>query len=114
MSNSDCIFCKIASGEIPSKKVYEDARTFAFHDLSPQGPVHVLVIPKAHYASVLEMEDDALMGHLCAVACNIAREYGMDENGFRLVVNTGKDGGQSVSHLHIHLLGGRAFGWPPG
>ena len=116
----DCIFCKIAAGEIPAKKVYEDNEVMAFHDLEPQAPVHVLIIPKKHYASILDIEADgnnahlAPMNHMAMVAQDIARKLGVAESGFRLVINTGKDGGQSVPHLHMHLLGGRPFGWPAG
>ena len=113
---NDCLFCKIAAGEIPSDKVYEDDQVLAFRDIAPQAPVHVLVIPKKHLDSMLclQAEDQALLGHLFEVANQLAKELGMAENGFRLVINTGKDGAQSVPHLHIHLLGGRAMGWPPG
>ncbi|MEA5059352.1 Purine nucleoside phosphoramidase [bioreactor metagenome] len=111
----NCIFCKIAAGEIPANKVYEDDMAMAFYDLNPQAPVHVLIIPKKHYGSILDIEaDGAPMNHLCKVARLLAKELGVDEKGFRLVVNTGDDGGQTVHHLHMHLTGGRAFGWPAG
>lgn len=111
----NCIFCKIARGEIPSNKVYEDDAVLAFHDLNPQAPVHVLVIPKKHYASMLDIEADGTpMNDLGRVAKRLAKELGVDEKGFRLVVNTGEDGGQTVHHLHMHLTGGRAFSWPAG
>ncbi len=111
----DCLFCRIASGGIPAKKAYEDDQTLAFYDIDPKAPVHVLVIPKKHIASIAAAseEDFGLVSHLMRVAQQLARELNLD-NGFRLVINTGKDGGQSVGHLHIHLLGGRALGWPPG
>ena len=109
----NCIFCKIASGEIPSQKVYEDDKAIAFYDLEPQAPVHVLIVPKKHYDNVTMVDDDALMGHLMQVASSVAEQLGV-KAGFRLVINTGKDGGQSVNHLHIHLLGGRELQWPPG
>ncbi len=104
----DCIFCKIASGLIPSDKVYEDERIYAFRDIAPQAPVHVLVIPKAHYDNVKQCRDaDAeLMGRLFFVAANLAQSENIDESGFRLVTNCGPDGAQSVNHFHIHLLGG--------
>lgn len=114
MESESCIFCKIASGEIPGKPVYEDDFVYAFNDLAPQGPVHVLLVPKAHYANLLEVESENLLGHLFKVAASIAREKGLDESGFRIVVNTGKDGGQSVNHLHLHIIGGRELAWPPG
>lgn len=113
-SMSDCIFCKIANGEIPSNKVYEDSRVVAFHDLDPQAPVHVLLIPKEHIASALEItpENSAMVAHIFEVAAKLAGELGL-ENGFRIVNNCGKDGMQSVQHLHFHLLGKRQMGWPP-
>ena len=109
---ADCIFCKIAAGEIPSSKVYEDERVYAFKDINPQAPVHILVTPKEHMANVLECaeREDDLLGHLMKVASRIAREQGLAENGFRLVTNCGKHGAQSVNHLHIHILGGRQLG----
>ena len=112
---SDCIFCKIAAGEIPSKKAYEDERVFAFYDLEPQAPVHVLIIPKEHIASVAEIteENSSIAAHIFEVAARLAKELGL-EGGFRLVANTGADGGQTVQHLHVHLLGGRSMKWPPG
>ncbi len=114
---ADCIFCKIAQGEIPSTKVYEDDTVFAFRDLDPQAPEHVLVIPRKHIASVLEFnaEDRELAAHiLTEVVPEIARNLGIDASGFRLVTNTGANGGQTVGHLHFHLLGGRSLMWPPG
>ena len=112
----NCIFCKIAAGEIPSSKVYEDDQVLAFRDLEPQAPVHVLIIPKTHYASILDTPCDGAspLPAMAAAAQKIAQELGIAEKGFRLVINTGKDGGQSVPHLHMHLLGGREFGWPAG
>ena len=112
----NCIFCKIAAGEIPSKKAYEDDQVLAFYDINAQAPVHVLIIPKKHLASVLELtqEDDGLLGHMFRVAQTLADELGVREKGFRLVLNTGEDGGQTVMHLHMHLLGGRTLEWPPG
>ena len=109
---ADCIFCKIAAGEIPSSKVYEDERVYAFKDINPQAPVHILVTPKEHMATVLECaeREDDLLGHLMKVASRIAKEQGLAENGFRLVTNCGKHGAQSVNHLHIHILGGRQLG----
>ena len=111
----DCIFCKIANGEIPSTKVYEDEKVLAFNDLDPQAPVHVLIIPKEHISSCDEVNEEncAVVGHIFAVAAKIAKEKGL-ENGYRIVNNCGEDGGQSVKHLHFHLMGGRSFGWPAG
>lgn len=114
---ADCIFCKIAQGEIPSTKVYEDDLVLAFRDLDPQAPEHVLVIPKKHLASVMDFaeEDRELAAHILTVVVpKIARELGVADGGFRLVTNTGADGGQTVGHLHFHLLGGRSLTWPPG
>lgn len=114
---TDCIFCKIAHGEIPSTKVYEDDTVLAFRDLDPQAPEHVLVIPKKHLSSVLDFgaEDRELAAHILTdVVPALARMLGIDAGGFRLVTNTGADGGQTVGHLHFHLLGGRSLTWPPG
>ena len=114
---ADCIFCKIAQKEIPSNLVYEDDQVVAFKDLEPQAPVHVLVIPKKHVESVLAFtkEDKDLAAHILVdVIPKLARELGVDEKGFRVVTNTGEEGGQSVKHLHFHLLGGRSLQWPPG
>ena len=112
----DCIFCKIASGAIPSKKIYEDDLLIAFHDIAPQAPVHVLVVPKKHISGVNELaaEDSALVGHVYSVIQQLVRELKIDESGYRVVVNSGKDGSQSVPHLHFHVLGGRSLAWPPG
>jgi len=111
---SDCVFCRIAAGEIPARIVHSDDEVVAFHDLAPQAPTHVLVIPKRHLASVADArdEDTELLGRLVATAVGLAREQGLE--GYRLVVNAGEDAGQSVFHLHLHLLGGRRFSWPPG
>lgn len=112
----DCLFCKIIKGEIPSKKVYEDEKVFAFYDISPAAPVHVLLIPKEHIpsANALTAENAAVVGHIFTVAASIAKELGIAENGYRIVNNCGEDGGQTVHHLHFHLLGGRSLQWPPG
>lgn len=109
----NCLFCRIAAGEIPSSKVYEDDKVLAFRDIDPQAPVHVLIIPKAHYDSILDAPAD-VTAHMAEVAAKIAADEGVAGKGFRLVVNTGEDGGQSVKHLHMHLLGGRSLQWPPG
>lgn len=111
----DCIFCKIASGDIPSQKLYEDDQVLAFKDLDPKAPVHVLIIPKHHIESAKDIteENSAIMARIFEVAAQVARDQGLD-NGFRIVSNSGKQGGQTVNHLHFHLLGGRNMSWPPG
>lgn len=111
----DCIFCKIVSGEIPSNKAYEDDKVLAFYDLDPQAPVHILIIPKEHIDSVAELNESnsAVVSHIFEVAAKLAKEKGLDD-GFRIVTNTGESAGQSVKHLHFHLMGGRDFGWPAG
>lgn len=103
----DCIFCKIAAGKIPSRKVYEDDELYVFHDIAPWAPVHFLVIPKQHIATMYDTDDAhaAMLGRMMALAPKLARELGVD-NGFRIVVNTGRDGGQEVQHLHMHVIGG--------
>ena len=119
---SDCIFCKIVKGTIPSKKVYEDDELLAFRDSMPVAPVHILLIPKKHIQSLLhtETEDSAMLGRLMNKAGELAKEPGLlspngcGESGARFVINAGRDAKQSVDHLHIHILGGRSFGWPPG
>ena len=110
------LFERIISREIPADIVYEDDRALAFRDIHPQAPVHVLVIPKSPIAGVraVEARDEALLGHLFVVARHVAELEGLADNGFRLIVNDGRDGGQTVDHLHIHVLGGRALSWPPG
>ena len=111
----DCIFCKIAQKEIPSKAAYEDEQVYAFYDLDPQAPVHILIIPKEHISSALELDESnsAVVAHVFAVAAKLAKELKL-EKGFRIVNNCGEDGGQTVQHLHFHLLGGRKMAWPPG
>jgi histidine triad (HIT) family protein len=111
---ADCLFCRIARGEIPARIVAETEDCVAFRDIDPKAPTHVLVIPRAHVASLSETEDAALVGKLSLLAARIARDEGIAESGYRTVVNTGPDAGQSVSHIHLHLLGGRALHWPPG
>ena len=114
---ADCIFCKIAQKEIPSQLVYEDEQCVAFKDLEPQAPVHVLVIPKKHVESLLALTDadrDLVAPILVDVVPQLAKKLGVAEKGFRVVANTGEEGGQSVKHLHFHLLGGRSMQWPPG
>lgn len=111
----DCIFCKIASGEIPSNKLYEDEKVVAFYDLDPQAPVHFLVIPKAHIKSADEINQSnaEVIAHIFTVISKLAKQLGLSK-GYRIVNNCGEDGGQTVSHLHFHVLGGRLLAWPPG
>ena len=112
----DCLFCRIVAGTIPATIVYRDALVTAFRDIEPQAPVHVLIVPNEHVASTndLTAQHDAAMGHLMRVTQAVAREQGIAESGYRLVVNTGQDAMQSVAHIHVHVLGGRHLGWPPG
>ena len=112
----DCLFCKIIAGDIPSAKVYEDDKVYAFRDIEPQAPVHILIIPKEHIASANELteENASVVGHIFSVAAKIAKEEGIAEGGYRIVNNCGQDGGQTVGHLHFHMLGGRSLQWPPG
>ena len=112
----NCLFCRIAAGEIPSKKVHEDDRIVAFHDIDPKAPVHFLIVPRKHIASVVQLEDaDAgLMGQMVIVARDLAKQLGLAQHGYRLVINAGPDAGQSVDHIHLHVLGGRQLKWPPG
>jgi histidine triad (HIT) family protein len=113
---SDCLFCKIASRQIPSKLVYDDDRLVAIEDINPQAPLHVLVIPKTHIATLndLTSDHDSLIGEMTRRAAAIARERGYGDRGFRTVLNTNKEAGQTVFHIHLHLLAGRRFAWPPG
>jgi histidine triad (HIT) family protein len=106
----NCIFCKIVAGEIPSKKLYEDEQAYAFADIDPKAPTHTLIVPKKHVVS-LDTGDEALLGHLLSVARQLAAKL---TKGYRVVINTGEEGGQTVDHLHLHLLGGRPMHWPPG
>lgn len=112
----DCIFCKIAAGEIPAAKVFEDERCLAFNDLSPQAPTHILIIPREHVASLDKADEKMgeILGHLLLTAADIARSKGFSDDGYRVVINTNRDGGQTVFHLHLHLLAGRPFVFPPG
>jgi histidine triad (HIT) family protein len=109
-----CLFCRIVSGEIPAKLAAETAECVAFHDVNPQAPLHVLVIPRAHVASLDAATDPTQLGHLLTLAAEIARREGYAERGYRTVINTGPDAGQTVFHVHLHLLAGRPLGWPPG
>lgn len=116
MNSDDCIFCKIVAGTIPSSKVYEDDACYAFNDLNPQAPTHILVVPKTHIDSLDKADGSQKqeIGHLMLAAAEIARQQGFAEPGYRVVINTNADGGQTVFHLHVHLLGGRPFIFPPG
>jgi len=113
---NDCLFCGIVEGKIKGSIVYQDDSVVAFKDINPKAPVHVLIIPRRHVAGVLDLkaDDGAVIGHIFEVAARLAREQGIAGSGFRVVVNSGADAGQSVSHLHYHLLGGRRMTWPPG
>ena len=113
---SDCLFCKIIGDEIPSARVYEDDVCIAFNDISPQAPKHILIVPRTHVDSLdtAGESDKATLGHLLLAAGEIARQSGIAEDGYRVVINTNADGGQTVFHLHVHLLGGRPFVFPPG
>ena len=113
---TDCLFCGIAAGDIPATVVLESARTIAFRDINPQAPMHVLVIPREHYANLAEVAEagDGLLDEIAAQAALVAGKEGVAESGYRVVFNTGPDAGQTVAHAHSHVLGGRSLGWPPG
>lgn len=113
---ADCLFCRIAAGEVPATKVHEDDLVLAIRDVSPQAPVHVLLMPREHVVSARDLgeSDGAMLGRLFDVAARIAADEGVADDGYRLVTNVGREAGQSVSHLHFHLLGGRRMAWPPG
>jgi len=112
----DCLFCRIVAGEIPSTRVHEDDQVIAFRDIAPRAPIHILLIPRRHIPSAADLveADGPLLGRLFAVAAELARSEGIAERGYRLVSNVGQWGGQAVDHLHLHLMGGRSFTWPPG
>lgn len=112
----DCLFCRIVRGEIPSTKVYEDDDLYAFRDIDPKAPTHILLVPKGHHSSVNALDESsaAVVAKAYVVLKQLAEAEGIAQSGYRIVVNTGKDGGQSVDHLHFHLLGGRSLSWPPG
>ena len=114
--DSKCLFCKIIRREIPSKIAYEDDRFFAFHDIAPQAPTHILIVPKEHVATLNDLDErhEALIGKLLLVAKHLAAEAGISQSGYRCVLNCMGGAGQSIYHVHLHLLGGRAMGWPPG
>ncbi|MBI5049535.1 MAG: histidine triad nucleotide-binding protein [Nitrospirae bacterium] len=112
----NCLFCRIVEKKIPSKKVYEDEHVFAFEDIHPQAPVHILVVPKKHISTILEAkeEDNELIGRMFQTANKLAKDRGVAERGFRLVLNCNRESGQTIYHIHLHLLAGRAMHWPPG
>ncbi len=112
--SDNCLFCRIARHEVPSKVVAENEHFLAFRDVNPQAPVHILIVPKAHVDSLNRIGDFAMVGKMTQMATEIAEEEGIAERGYRVVINTNADGGQTVFHLHLHLLGGRSLGWPPG
>lgn len=109
-----CLFCRIATGDVPATRVVETDELIAFRDVNPQAPVHVLVIPRRHISSLNDADDHAIVGRMTALAVEVAQREGIAERGYRTVINTNADGGQTVFHLHLHLLGGRHLGWPPG
>ncbi len=113
---ADCLFCKIIGGQIPSAKVHEDADIVAFKDLNPQAPLHVLIVPRRHIATLndLTQADDALVGSMVRAAADLAKQHGYDERGYRTVFNCNREAGQTVFHIHLHLLAGRGLTWPPG
>lgn len=112
----DCLFCRIAAGEVPSRQVHADDTVIAFHDIAPRAPTHILLVPRRHIRSAAELTDaDApIVGHLFAVAAEVARSQGIEVAGYRIVTNIGRGAGQTVDHLHLHLMGGRPMTWPPG
>jgi histidine triad (HIT) family protein len=111
---SDCIFCRIARGELPAALIHDDEHAIAFRDIDPRAPTHVLVVPRRHVADLGALDEPGLAGHLLAVCRSVAEHEGVAATGYRVVLNTGSDGGQSVAHLHFHVMGGRTMGWPPG
>ena len=116
MPDNDCLFCKIIAGDIAAEFVHQDGRCVVIRDMNPQAPTHVLVIPQEHIESLddASQKDEALLGHLLRVAARVANDVGLSDTGYRTVINTGAGAGQSVFHLHVHLLGGRTMNWPPG
>jgi histidine triad (HIT) family protein len=113
---SDCLFCRIIAGELPSSQVYSDDSVVAIRDIAPQAPTHILLLARKHIASPADLgkADAALMGKICAVATELAKREGIAETGYRMAMNVGRDGGQTVDHMHVHMLGGRHMSWPPG
>ena len=113
-NQENCLFCKIVKGEIPSERIYEDEEIYAFYDKYPAAPVHALVIPKQHIASLRQLEDERLAGKILLSIKKVARQLGLEEKGYRVVNNIGEEGGQTIYHIHFHILGGRQLTWPPG
>ncbi len=111
---TDCLFCRMVNGDIPVNKIYEDGDVLAFHDINPQAPHHFLIIPKAHTKTLNDIDDAKLLGKLTLTASNIAQDLGFSDEGYRVVMNCNKQGGQTVYHIHLHCLGGRTLTWPPG
>lgn len=113
---SDCIFCKIVCGEIPCSKVYEDDTVLCFNDINPEAPYHVIVIPKKHISNLnsITEEDSEILSHIFMVIKKVVKDLGIEEKGYRVITNCGEDGGQTVQHIHFHVLGGRSLTWPPG
>ncbi|MEX2181675.1 MAG: histidine triad nucleotide-binding protein [Gemmatimonadaceae bacterium] len=114
MTTDECVFCQIVKGTVPADKVAESEHALAFRDVAPQAPVHVLIIPKRHFTSMNELPDGSVVGAMTMLAKQVAKELELAEKGYRVVINTGKHGGQTVDHIHLHLLGGRKMKWPPG
>ena len=116
MSENNCLFCKMIEGEVPAQLVHQDERCIVIRDINPQAPTHLLVIPREHLESLNDasQKDEGLLGHLLRIAARVANQEGQSESGYRAVINTGAGAGQSVFHLHVHVLGGRALNWPPG
>jgi histidine triad (HIT) family protein len=114
MNRNDCIFCKILKGEIPAKPVYEDDQVIAINDIDPKAPTHILVLPRAHIETLNDVTDSNIVGHMISVATQLAKKNGHDMAGYRVVMNCNEEGGQSVPHIHAHLLAGRKMTWPPG
>ena len=116
MEIENCLFCKIVKGEIPANKVYEDAHTLAFHDINPQAPIHILVIPLEHYSGIHEIPDNnnTILKCLFKTVSTVVKQENLTTDGYRLVINSGENGGQLVPHIHVHILGGRSLHWPPG
>lgn len=116
MQGSDCIFCQIIDGRLPADILYQDDEVIAFRDIHPVAPTHILIIPKRHIATANEFsaQDEQTLGRLMSTASKLAKELGIDQNGYRMVMNCNRDGGQTVFHVHLHLLAGRSFSWPPG
>jgi histidine triad (HIT) family protein len=114
--DQNCIFCKVAAKQIPAKLVHEDDMAIAFEDINPQAPTHILIVPKNHVPDIHSMTpaDRQMVGHLFLIAQSIAEKQGLDQRGYRMVINNGRDAGQTVFHIHLHLLSGRSFAWPPG